>query len=143
MKKIIIIYGSTTGNTEQLAHFIGNVLEEHDDLDVTTKNVMDAGIEELPEYDVILLGSSTWGDGDLQDDFVDFYEQMKVLDLTAKTAAAFGTGDSSWEHFCGAVDMLEERLIKCGADVIKGFKVDGEVEDAKDEATHWVNDIIR
>lgn len=142
MKKVIILYGSTTGNTEQLARFIESTLGEYVGLTLTMKNVADVGVEEVLEYDIILLGSSTWGDGELQDDFVDFYEQMKALDLTSKTAAAFGTGDSSWEHFCGAVDMLEERLIKCGADVIKGFKVDGDIDDAKDDATQWLKKII-
>ncbi len=35
-------------------------------------------------------------------------------------------------------DILEEQLRKCGAEVSKGFKVDGEVAPVKDDAVNCV-----
>jgi flavodoxin I len=125
MQKAIVVYGSTTGNTEELAGYIGRALKSGGIGEVHIKNVTDTDVNELLDYEIILLGSSTWGDGELQDDYFDFFEALNKMDLTGKKAAAFGTGESSWSHFCAAVDTLQERLTKCGAEVAEGFKVDG------------------
>ena len=143
MKKVIVVYGSTTGNTEELAGYIGIAVKETSICDVVIKNVTETDVSELNDYDLILLGSSTWGDGELQEDFIDLYEEMKGLDLKGKKAAAFGTGDSSWEQFCAAVDILEDQLKKCGAEVSKGFKVDGEVAAVKNDAVKWVSNLTK
>lgn len=143
MKKAIVVYGSTTGNTEELAGYIGRAVKEAAICEIVIKNVTETDVNELNDYDLILLGSSTWGDGELQEDFIDFYEEMKGLDLKGKKAAAFGTGDSSWERFCAAVDILEDQLNKCGAEVSKGFKVDGEVAPFKDDAVNWVSNLTK
>ncbi|MBR3379205.1 MAG: flavodoxin domain-containing protein, partial [Bacillus sp. (in: Bacteria)] len=65
-----------------------------------------------------LLGAYTWGDGDLPDDFIDLYEEMEELDLTGKAFAVFGSGDTSYEHFCGAVDLIEEKVKELGGDIV-------------------------
>ena len=41
--------------------------------------------------------------------------------------AVFGPGDSQWEEFCEAVNLLESKLQECNANLIApGFKWDGE-----------------
>ena len=144
MAKAIVIYGSETGNTESVAEQIAAGLKD-ENLEVTLKNVTDADVEELPGYDLILLGSSTWGDEDkeLQADMVDFYEELENLDLTNIPAAAFGCGDSDYTHFCGAVDLLEERLEQIGARLLdEGFRVDGEPdEEIFKDARAWARQI--
>ena len=146
MAKAIVIYGSETGNTESVAEQIAAGLKD-ENLEVTLKNVTDADVEELPGYDLILLGSSTWGDEDkeLQADMVDFYEELENLDLTNIPAAAFGCGDSDYTHFCGAVDLLEERLEQIGARLLdEGFRVDGEPdEEIFKDARGWARKIAR
>jgi len=146
MTKAIVIYGSETGNTESVAEQIAAGLKD-ENLEVTLKNVTDADVEELPGYDLILLGSSTWGDEDkeLQADMVDFYEELENLDLTNIPAAAFGCGDSDYTHFCGAVDLLEERLEQIGARLLdEGFRVDGEPdEEIFKDARVWARQIAR
>ena len=50
---------------------------------------------------------------------------MDEIDLTGKKAAAFGSGDSGYDHFCGAVDLLIEKLQERGAEVVmEGLKVE-------------------
>ena len=66
MKSIGIFYGSSTGTTSDLAQKIASALG------VDSANVMDvanADAAAAAKYDVLLLGSSTWGLGDLQDDW--------------------------------------------------------------------------
>jgi len=59
MSKALIVFGSTTGNTESTAEVINDVLEEKD-WDTVLKNVDKSSVEELTwDYDLLLLGSST------------------------------------------------------------------------------------
>jgi len=142
MAKAIIIYGSETGNTESVAEKIAAGLkDEH--LEVTLKNVTDAKVSELSDHDLILLGSSSWGDEEkeLQADMVDFYEELENLDLSNAPAAAFGCGDSDYTHFCGAVDLLEERLEQIGARLLsEGLRVDDQ-DDEEIDARAWAREI--
>jgi flavodoxin I len=137
--KVVLIFGSTTGNTKMLSEHVAAGLERGM-AKVTVKNVTEASVDELADYDAIIFGCSTWGEGDLQDDFVDFHEAMEGVSLEGKKAAVFGPGDSEEypDSFCMAVDILEERLRKCGAEIVaEGFKVDGEVEPAFEDAETW------
>ncbi len=108
--------------------------------DVTVKNVTDAGVDELIDYDAIVFGCSTWGEGELQDDFIDFHDEMDGTFLEGKKAAVFGPGDSDGypDTFCEAVDILEGKLQNCGAVIVaESFKVDGDVEPAFEDAEAW------
>jgi flavodoxin I len=107
---------------------------------VTVKNVTDAGVDELADYDAIVFGCSTWGEGELQDDFIDFYDGMDGVSLEGKKAAVFGPGDSEDypDTFCEAVDILEDALKNSGALIVtESFKVDGDVEPAFGDAEAW------
>jgi len=137
MKRVIVVYGSSTGNTERMAKAVAKGVYAAG-AQCRVANVAGIVPEELVGYDLLLLGSSTWGDGDLQDDFVSFAGGMESLCLGGKRAAVFGPGDSSWPRFCGAVDSLEQRLKACGAVLVaEGFKVDGEVEPCLAELESW------
>ncbi|MCD6093385.1 MAG: flavodoxin [Candidatus Omnitrophica bacterium] len=141
MAKAIIVFGSTMGNTGQLADAVEAGLKEKG-IEVVKKNVSDASVEELKDYDLILLGSSTWGNGELQDDFVSFYEKMGEVNLEGKKSAAFGPGDSTYPQFCKAVDLLEEKLKERGAQIVsESFKVDGDVSSKTDDAQNWAKNI--
>jgi flavodoxin short chain len=140
MSKAVIIYGSTTGNTESTAGMIENVLRANE-LEAVVKDVVNTPVEELNnDYDLILLGSSTWGEDEieLQEDFAEFYEEMGSITLNGKKAAIFGCGDSSYEYFCGAVDAIEEKVKEIGGTLItESLKIDGDPMDAKDEIIEW------
>ena len=70
--------------------------------------------------------------------FISLYDEMEGVSLSGKKAAAFGPGDSSYDMFCEAVNLIEKRLKECGADVIApSLKVDGDIEAAEDQARQW------
>jgi flavodoxin short chain len=146
MGSALIIFGSTTGNTEFTAETIESVLSGKG-LDTTLKNVTDAELDDLKgSHDIILLGASTWGDDEIeiQEDFEPFYEAMENggLSLNGKKMAIFGCGDSSYEYFCGAVDVIEERVTDLGADVVTAsLKIDGDPEE--DDIQAWAKEVIQ
>ena len=88
MKKTIVVYGSSTGTCESIANTIA------EKLGVEAINVSDFSAEVVAENDNLILGSSTWGAGELQDDWYDGINVLKGADLSGKTVAIFGCGDS-------------------------------------------------
>ncbi len=139
--KAIIIYGSTTGNTETMSETVKEALEDNG-IETVIQNVTDVSVNDLKgEYDFILLGCPAYGDEEveLQEDFDEFYENMDGLDLKGKKFAVFAPGDSSYEHFCGSVDLLEEKLKELGGDIVEdGLKVDGDPDDSETEIVQWI-----
>ncbi|WP_135548579.1 flavodoxin [Paenibacillus cymbidii] len=124
MTSILLVYASMTGNTEDMAQAIAEGVRLAG-AEVVVKDVLDANKHELANHDGILLGAYTWGDGDLPDEFLDFYEEMDDLDLTGKKAAAFGSCDSSYAEYGAAVDTLIAKLRELGAEVeLDGLKVE-------------------
>lgn len=123
MAKTGIFYGSTTGTTQEVAKLIAADLNINDS-DVF--NVADTAPSTVGNYDLIILGSSTWGDGDLQEDMEDFITGLSSLTLKGKTIALFGCGDDSNEDtFCNAVGIMYERLQQTGATFIGKFNATG------------------
>ena len=86
-----IFYGSTTGTTEAVAQDIAKQLGV---ASADVHNVADASADEANKYDLLVLGSSTWGSGELQDDWYPFLDALKAKDLAGKKVALFGCGDS-------------------------------------------------
>lgn len=128
----IVIYASMSGTTEQMARIIADELMKVGD-SVVVKDAIESYAEELESYDRILIGSYTWGDGDLSDEILAFYEELINTNLTGKVAASFGPGDSNYEHFGKAVEILQEALEKQGCHIIaKGLKVDTWLEDEEE-----------
>ena len=90
MKKIGIFYGSTTGTTESVAEQIASHLGVGSS-EVYNVGNTDAKVAE--EYELLILGSSTWGSGELQDDWYDFLEQLAGKNLSGKKIALFGLSE--------------------------------------------------
>jgi flavodoxin I len=85
MSKIIIIFASMSGNTEEMANTIAEGITEISDVSIEKIDIMDGPeASMLEDYDGIILGAYTWGDGELPDDFLDFYEDMNHIDLTGR-----------------------------------------------------------
>lgn len=90
---VIIVYASMAGNTEQMAVSIAKELTSSG-IKVDVKGAFECFAEDLTFYDGIMIGSYTWGDGDLPDEMLDFYEELKNTDLKGKAGAVFTSGDS-------------------------------------------------
>lgn len=129
MKKIAIIYGSSTGTTESIAKMIASKLN------IASSDIYDVSkiTPETPSnYDILILGSSTWGDGEFQDDWYDGIEKLKKADLNNKLVALFGCGDSYTYSgtFCDAMGLIYEELQGKGCQFIGGLSTEGYAHDA-------------
>lgn len=113
MKKIGIFYGSSTGTCEDLAIRIASKLGISK-ADVHSADKLTSDL--VNSYEVLLLGTSTWGDGELQDDWYDAIKTLKSTNLSGKAVALFGCGDSEsyCDTYCDGMGILYEDLKDSG-----------------------------
>ena len=86
------MYGSSSGTTEGVAKLIAGKLG------IPANCVFDVSkftTQQAEDFEVLILGTSTWGDGELQDDWYDGINTLKSAKLSGKLIALFGCGDSS------------------------------------------------
>ena len=70
MEKIGLFYGSDTGCTDDVTKDFITVWSNNDELSIC--EIGDTTKEDFEQYRVLILGLSTWYDGDLQSDWVTF-----------------------------------------------------------------------
>lgn len=114
MKKIGVFYGSSTGNVASVANKLSKILGVDNVYDVSKSGVQ----SRIANYDIIFLGSSTWGDGDVEDDWD--IDALKAMNLKGKKVAVFGTGDSESfpDTFCNGMSYLADAALQAGATLI-------------------------
>ncbi|MBR8461755.1 flavodoxin FldA [Campylobacter sp. faydin G-105] len=123
-----IVFGSSMGNTEEAAQF----LSENLGLENEVLNVTDVDADKINSYDKLILGTSTWGNGDLQDDWDAF--NFDGLKLTGKTVAVFGMGDSESysDEYCNGMAKLYDAIVAQGAKPVGAVSTDGYTFDSSD-----------
>ena len=84
-----IVFASMTGNTEEIADIVADKLKELGlEVDIDECTMVDA--EEFLEADIAIVASYTYGDGELPDEIIDFYEDLASLDLIGKVYGVVG-----------------------------------------------------
>lgn len=120
MARIGIFYGSTTCYTEMAAEKIQQQLQSVLKVDIDLLNIKDIALTRTAQYQVLVLGISTWDFGELQEDWESTWDDISSLDLSNKTVALFGLGDqlgyADW--FQDALGMLHDEVILLGCDIV-------------------------
>lgn len=122
MKKTVIIYGSSTGTCQNIAEIIATKLGVSDILDVAKVTA-----SQISAYDNLILGTSTWGAGEMQDDWYDGIKELKNANLNGKTVALFGCGDSQSysDTFCDGMGEIYRELQSSRCNIIGNTPTDG------------------
>ncbi len=135
MDKVHVIFGSTTGMTEAVATKIAA------EFGVSPANINAAGASDF-DAELLILGSSTWGVGDLQDDWAAQLDNVKA-NFAGKKVAVFGLGDSQGfaDSFCVAADTIATAAKDAGATLVgEVLKIDDTNESDQTDAkvAAWV-----
>lgn len=91
--KSIIVYWSMSGNTESIAEKIAG------DTGSEVKKVSETSVDEVLEYDTIILGCPAMGAEELEDsEFRPFYEELlpSVGEKRLFLFGSYGWGDGEW-----------------------------------------------
>ena len=125
MAKVLIVYVTTTGNTEKMAGIISESAKAAG-ADVTCKTVGEASVSELASYDVIAFGSPAMGAEVIEEAEMEPFFSEAAGSLGGKKVALFGSydwGDGEW------LRTWEDRCKEAGADVIATVKAHLEPDD--------------
>ena len=141
--KIKLIYGSDTGNTEYVIE--NNLLGIFEScFGIESIPVNQVTPEDWNSHNFYILGIPTWQDGELQNDWEDYFDKFKTLDFTGKKVALFGLGDQIGygEWYCDGIGILAQVVEKNGGNIIGFTEKDDsyEFESSKalfDENTFW------
>lgn len=124
-----LFYGTQTGTTEGIAQAMQQALP---DLIGEVKNIYGTSPSELEAADFLVLGGSTWGDGELTDDWADYLPKLDQINFAGKKVALFGLGDqySYSYNFVSAMKILYDKVKERGGEIIadnistEGFEYD-------------------
>ncbi len=128
MAKVGVFFGTDTGNTRKIAKQIAQQLAPV----VTEKpvNIRNASVEDLQAYDVLIIGTPTYGEGQLPgleagtstESWDEFLPTLAGADFSAQTIALYGLGDQIGYpgNFVDALGILYDAFADCGANFI-GF----------------------
>jgi flavodoxin short chain len=117
MVKAAIVYASMTGNNEEIAGIVEEEFEKYG-VEVDTTEVSQADAEDFEDVDICVVATYTYsdvGDGVLPDEAVDFYDDLKELDLSGKVYGTCGSGDTFYDDFCTSVDDFAKAFEETGA----------------------------
>ncbi len=91
------------------------------------KDIIDSSKADFLTCETLILGVSTWGIGEVQDDWQIFLSCPEKLDLTGIRVAIFGLGDqeSYPDTFADALGKLYDFLIPTGCDIIGSWSTSG------------------
>lgn len=134
MAKIGIFFGTDTGYTRKIAKLIGKQLGKALVPDKPI-NINRTTIDDFLCYDVLILGTPTYGEGVLPGvetgieagSWAEFLPKLPEQSLKGKTVALFGFGDQKKysDRYVSAMGVLHDALVEKGAQVIGHWPVDG------------------
>lgn len=125
MKKVLIIYWSNGGNVELIANAISEGAIS-DEVEVDTKHVADASIEEVLEADAVAFGSPAMINDSIEEiDMKPFINSLKELNIRNKPLILFGA--CGWRD-TKFIDKWECEMKDYGFDVLGKLVVRDSVE---------------
>lgn len=120
MDNVKAIYGSCNGNTERAARKIAEALGG------VALSAAEIDAKDLQEG-FLILGTSTWGLGELQDDWAAKLPLLDQADFKGRKAAVFGLGDQQGfpTSFVDGMGTLAAKLKERGALLVGSWSKEG------------------
>lgn len=136
--KILMVGFSKTGNTYM---FMDYLKKFNNNIDEYRFNIRESVDLDVSPYDLIILGTNTWGDGKMPKNCKQF-----VIDNALKYNKewiVFGTGNSIFANFCGAVDGACRILSETNNKVLFKFKYEQRfnIDEMYDDELEIINNI--
>ncbi len=117
--RVALVYGTTTGNTGQIAESIKSELGAAIN---NVKLITELAPQDLTVPEILILGVPTWHIGEMQDDWAAFLPQLESANpnFSGKKIAIFGLGDGKGypETYVDAMAELSEKFEKRGAKLV-------------------------
>ena len=116
MQKVVILYGTESGNAEMAADDIASTLEAAG-IAGAVSSMEEFRVDELSQAQRVVLVTSTYGEGEMPDTAISFFDSLNEVrpDLSTLSFAAFGLGDATYKTYNNAIDTLVGTVAELGA----------------------------
>lgn len=140
-----IVFATLSGNTTTVASTLERYLLDQGNT-VTVHDSLQTVADELKHYDLVFIGASTYGDGDLNPIADMFFSAAGSVHHNCDHTkfAIFSLGDSSYPHFAASGPIMLERLQQMRATVIEPIlSLDGPpTDEMMNEVKKWSEEIL-
>lgn len=144
MADVTLIYGSVYGGAESLAQTLKSQIKVRGH---TAEILAECHIAQLQSANTILVVTSTTGKGELPDNLMPLYSQLKAQlpSLATQRFAVIALGDSGYgDTFCGAGRKVDALLLELKAiKICPMLTIDACKEfDPEPAALNWLNGFL-
>lgn len=114
--KLVVLYGTESGNAESLADRAGKEAKKRG-FQPVVKNMSEISAADLAKVSDLLVVVSTWGDGEPPESATTFYKELMATELDLKNTrfTVCALGDTSYDKFCQTGKDVDSRLETLGA----------------------------
>lgn len=137
-----ILFGSQTGNAEALAKQVSKAAGKHG-FAPTVYDMAEYPITNLSSDSLVLIITSTYGDGDPPDNAQAFWDALSAESapsLSNVNYSVLALGDTNYEQFCQFGKELDARMEQLGANrIFKRMDCDVDYDEVFDE---WMEGVI-
>jgi len=138
--KILILYGSQTGNVEAISKILFNKINLQEKEILEMNKITE--IKQLENYDYIFFLVSTTGDGEFPENSEKFWKIIRKyqepLDIRY---SLIGFGDSNYRSFCHTSKCLSRKLKKLHAEEIFPLLQIDDALDHTPKIDKWIEDV--
>ena len=141
-RRVLVLSASQTGNARGVAEFLHAKLKNAG-VEAVLSSAGDFKSKTLPDEDIVLLVTSTQGEGEPPEEALPLYKFVfgkKAPDLGKLTFAVLGLGDSSYPNFCQAGKDFDAKFAELGARRLNDLGIcDLEFQSAADA---WIEAVV-
>ena len=142
VRHVLVLSASQTGNARSVAESLHAKLKNAG-VEAVLSSAGDFKSKTLPDEDIVLLVTSTQGEGEPPEEALPLYKFVfgkKAPDLGKLTFAVLGLGDSSYPNFCQAGKDFDAKFAELGARRLNDLGIcDLEFQSAADA---WIEAVV-
>ena len=139
---LLLIFGTETGNAEELAEDAANMAKGFD-LEATVMDMEDIEPDDISTSKRLIVVCSTWGEGEQPvnaQDLYDAVEETEEASMEGVNFAVLALGDTAFELFCESGKEWDKILEEKGGNRVND-RIDCDT-DYDDYAEEWLEDTL-